>query len=433
MYNPKMLLNQTEKDILSGKEGPTRAKMMEVLVRYGDMFDAECLVPITHKKSHFVTSFCISMLKPVYPLMDELIASNCKIDEGFTMDPRPIDYKNVSVGPLERFVFSNVMYGKQKHYEEQLKQIGLKDTNGFTCTCYLKEVGNTPKQCDILSWSESSAVVFANSLLGARCNRNSGIIDTFGSILGVVPKFGFLTDDGRKATWKIIIKTTKKPEAQILGSAIGMKVMEEVPFIEGLDKYLKDLPDEDTIAYLKDFGAATASNGAVGLYHVENITPEAKEFGEEKLLKPGYRTYIIDDKEIERIYKSYPIMWKKTNLKPHKAFIGCPHLTLKQLCDWTDKMVLALQANNKEKLVINTVFTAAPAVIEAFKKTDKYNKFIKTGAHLSYICPLMYVDNPIAGSKPIITNSNKLRTYSGARYYKDDEILAIITGKEKCK
>ena len=106
--------------------------------------------------------------------------------------------------------------------------------------------------------------------------------------MGVVPKFGFLTDDGRKATWKIIIKTTKKPEAQILGSAIGMKVMEEVPFIEGLDKYLKDLPDEDTIAYLKDFGAATASNGAVGLYHVENITPEAKEFGEEKLLKPGY-------------------------------------------------------------------------------------------------------------------------------------------------
>ena len=126
-------------------------------------------------------------------------------------------------------------------------------------------------------------------------------------------------------------------------------------------------------------------------------------------------------------------MWKKTNLKPHKAFIGCPHLTLKQLCDWTDKMVLALQANKKEKLVINTVFTAAPAVIEEFKKTDKYNKFIKTGAHLSYICPLMYVDNPIAGSKPIITNSNKLRTYSGARYYKDDEILAIITGKEKCK
>ena len=348
------------------------------------------------------------------------------------MDPRPLDYKNVSCRPLEKFVFSNVMYGKQKHYENQLAQIGLQDKDGFTCTCYLKEVGNTPKKGDILSWSESSAVVFANSVLGARCNRNSGIVDTFGAILGVVPEFGFLTDEGRKATWKIILKTTKKPEAQILGSAIGMKVMEEVPYVYGLDAYLKDLPDEDTIAYLKDFGAATASNGAVGLYHIDKITPEAKELGE-SLIKEDAKTYIIDDAELERVYKSYPIMWKKKNAKPHKAFIGCPHLTLKQLEDWTDRMVAALKEQKREKLVVNTVFTAAPAVIAEFKKESRYATFVKTGAHLSYICPLMYADNPVAGSKPLITNSNKLRTYTKSRYYKDDEILAIITGKESCK
>lgn len=432
MYEPKMKLTEKELAILQGLEGQAKAKMMEVIVRYGDTFHAERLVPVTHKKSHFVTSFGISMLKPVYPLMDELIASGCKVDEGFTMDPRPLDYKNVSCGPLEKFVFSNVMYGKQKHYENQLAQIGLQDKDGFTCTCYLKEVGNTPKKGDILSWSESSAVVFANSVLGARCNRNSGIVDTFGAILGVVPEFGFLTDEGRKATWKIILKTTKKPEAQILGSAIGMKVMEEVPYVYGLDAYLKGLPDEDTIAYLKDFGAATASNGAVGLYHIDKITPEAKELGE-SLIKEDAKTYIIDDAELERVYKSYPIMWKKKNAKPHKAFIGCPHLTLKQLEDWTDRMVAALKEQKREKLVINTVFTAAPAVIAEFKKESRYASFVKTGAHLSYICPLMYADNPVAGSKPLITNSNKLRTYTKSRYYKDDEILAIITGKESCK
>lgn len=432
MYQPEMKLTDEQKAILEGRDGETKAKMMEVLVRYGDIFHAEEMVEVTHKKAHFVTSFGISMLKPVYPLMDEIIDAGLKAEDGFTMDPRPLDYKNVSCGPIEKIVFSPFVYGKQKLYEEQLTKIGLDDKNGFTCTAYLKEVGNTPKEGDILSWSESSAVVFANSVLGARCNRNSGILDMFGALVGYVPKFGFLTDEGRKATWKIILKTTKKPEAQILGSAIGMKVMEEVPYVEGLDQYLEQLPNEDTIAYLKDFGAATASNGAVGLYHIANITPEAKEQGE-ALLKEGYKTYVIDDEEIERVYKSYPIMWKKKDSKPHKAFIGCPHLTLKQLIDWTHRIEEGLKKTGKKKLVCNTIFTVSPAVIEAFKKLPEYKIFEATGAHLSYICPLMYVDNPVAGKKPIITNSNKLRTYSQSRYYKDDEILDIITGKEKCR
>lgn len=432
MYEPKMMLTDEQRAILEGKEGETRAKMMEVIVRYGDTFGAGRLVKVTHNKAHFVTSFGLSMLKPVFPLMDELIDANCQVDEGFTMDPRPLDFKNVSCNPLEKLVFTKFMYGKQKDYEVQLKKIGLKDEDGFTCTCYLKEVANTPKKGDILSWSESSAVVFANSVLGARCNRNSGIIDTIGAILGYVPEFGFLTDEGRKATWKVIVKTTTKPEAQILGSAIGMKVMEEVPYVLGLDAYLKDLPDEDTIAYLKDFGAATASNGAVGLYHIDKITPEAKELSE-SLIASDAKTYIIDDAELERVYKNYPIMWKKRDAKPKKCFIGCPHLTLKQLLDWTDKIESALKDLHREKLVVDTVFTASPAVLKAFKETDSYARLLKTGAHLSYICPLMYMDNPICSTKPVITNSNKLRTYTSSRYYKEAEILDIITGKEKTK
>ena len=389
MYQAKMKLNQEEQDILAGKQGKTMAKMMEVLVRYGDAFGADCLVPVTHKKAHFVTSFGLGLLKGVYPLMDELIAAGCKVEGGFSMDPRPLDYKNVKCDPLEKLVFNNFMYNKQKVYEEQLQKIGLKDPeDAFSCTCYLKEMGNTPKKGDILSWSESSAVVFANSVLGARCNRNSGILDMFGAILGKTPNFGFITDEGRKADWKIILKTSKKPEAQILGSAIGIKVMAEVPYVVGLDKYLKDLPDEDTLAYLKDFGAATASNGAVGLYHIENITPEAKELGT-KLLKDNVKEYVIDDAELERIYKSYPIMWKKMDAKVHRCFIGCPHLTLKQLENWTDDIVNGLKKSGKKKLVIDTVLTSSPAVIKEFQKEERYQKLLATGAHVSYICPLM--------------------------------------------
>ncbi len=425
-----MKLTDEEKDILAGKKGETYAKMMEVLVRYGDAFDATHLAPLTYKKAHFVTSFGLSMLKPVYPLMDELIQAGCKVKEGFTMDPRPLDYKNVSCSPIEKLVSSVFMYGKQKDYEKQLEAIGLSDPSGFTCTCYLEQVGNTPKEGDIISWSESSAVVFANSVLGARCNRNSGILDMFGSILERTPAFGFITDEGRKATWKIIVKTTKKPEAQILGSAIGMKVMAEVPYVEGLDRFLDPLPNEDTISYLKDFGAATASNGAVGLYHIEGITPEAKRLGK-ALLKENVQEYVIDDAELERVYASYSMMWKKPNCKPHKCFIGCPHLTFKQLCDWTDALVEGLAKSGKKKLVVDTVLTTSPAVIKAFKETDRYEKLLSTGAHLSYICPLMYADNPVSGSKPLMTNSNKLRTYTKSRYFKDEDVLAIITGQKE--
>ena len=128
------------------------------------------------------------------------------------------------------------MYSKQKDYDEQLKKLGIMSDDAYTCTCYMEEVGNIPEEGDILSWAESSAVVYANSILGARCNRNSGILDLFGSIAGCVPYFGLLTDEGRKATWLIEVKTSKKPEAQLLGSAIGMKVMEDVPYVTGMDK-----------------------------------------------------------------------------------------------------------------------------------------------------------------------------------------------------
>jgi len=428
MYKPKMKLTKTQKDILNGSKGEVFAKALETIVRYGDMFEAPRLVKVTHKETHLVTSFGISIMKPLFKTMDQLVEAGIHTEGKFTVDPRPIDYKNVKCNPLEKLVFSKIIYGDQEKYEEQLTKVGLKNKNAFTCTSYLPEVGNTPKKGDILSWAESSAVVFANSVLGARCNRNSGMLDLFGGITGYVPEYGFITDEGRKAKWKVIIKTTKKPEAQILGSAIGMKVMEDVPYVIGLDKFIGDELNDDAIAYLKDFGAATASNGAVGLYHIDNLTPEAKELGK-KLIREDAKEYVIDDAELERVYKSYPVMWKDKNKYAQLCFIGCPHLTYKQLVDWTDKITLALRENNRKKIKVRTVLTAAPDVKEKFIKTPKYQELLKTGCTLSSICPLMYTNNPLTHHRRIVTNSNKLRTYSMSRYYKDEEILDIITGK----
>ena len=420
-----MFLTEEQKAILNGSQGETMAKVMKTLVMFGDAFEAEKMVPVTGKYNHLVTSFGLKMMGPVFELMDTLIEAGAVSGQKFSVDPRPLD-KNVPKNFLQDLIFNKFMYSKQDSYEEQLKKLGLLEDDAFTCTCYMDQVGNKPQKGDVLSWAESSAVVYANSVLGARCNRNSGIMDLMGSIVGYVPYFGLLTDEGRKATWVIKIETTKKPEAQLLGSAIGMKVMEDVPYIVGLDKWLGTELDDAACTYLKDFGAATASNGAVGLYHIENLTPEAKEQGT-TLVKEGAREYIITDEELERVKNNYPVIWKNPDATPKLCFMGCPHMSLQQLKDWTDKVEASLAEAGNKKVVIPTVFTAAPKVLEEFNKTPYAARLKATGVITSYICPLMYMNNPLCAKMPVITSSNKLRTYTTARYYTDDEILDQIT------
>ena len=420
-----MILTKEQEAILNGEKGETLAKVMKTLVMYGEAFEAEKLVPITSKYNHLVTSFGLKVMSPVYDLMQQLLDAGVSSEQKFSVDPRPLD-KNVPANFLQNLVFNKFMYTKQGFYEEQLAQLGLMDKNAFTCTCYMDEVGNKPKKGDVLSWAESSAVVYANSVLGARCNRNSGIIDIMGSIVGYVPYFGLLTDEGRKATWVVKIKTTKKPEAQLLGSAIGMKVMEDVPYVVGLDKWIGNELTDSACAYLKDFGAATASNGAVGLYHIDGLTPEAVELGD-SLIAEGAEVYVIDDAELERVKASYPVMWKNADAKPKLCFMGCPHMTLKQLKDWTDKIEAGLAASGNKKVLIPTVFTASPAVLKEFNNTGYAVRLKATGVITSYICPLMYMNNPLCKKMPVITSSNKLRTYTTARYYTDDEILHALT------
>ena len=421
-----MILTKEQQAILDGEKGETLAKVMKTLVMYGDAFEAEKLVPITSKYNHLVTSFGLKVMSPVYDLMQQLLDAGVSSGQKFSVDPRPID-KNVPANFLQNLVFNKFMYSKQDFYEGQLINLGLMDKNAFTCACYMDEVGNKPKKDDVLSWAESSAVVYANSVLGARCNRNSGIIDIMGSIVGYVPYFGLLTDEGRKATWVIKVETTKKPEAQLLGSAIGMKVMEDVPYVVGLDKWIDIELNDAACSYLKDFGAATASNGAVGLYHIANLTPEAKELGE-SLIADGAKEYIIDDAELERVKNNYPVIWKNPDATPKLCFVGCPHLSLEQLKQWTVNVENELKKNGQKKVVIKTVFTAAPGVLEAFEKTEYAKRLKDTGIIASYICPLMYMNNPLCKKMPVITSSNKLRTYTSARYYTDAEILKAITG-----
>ena len=423
-----MELTKEQQAILNGEKGETMAKVMRTLVNYGEVFGAEKMVPVTGAYGHLVLSFGLTFLGPVFDLFQKLIDEGCLSGQKFTCDPRPYD-KNVPQSLLQKGV-AKAVFGKQVRYEKQLQQLGLLGEDSYTCTCYLDEIGNTPKMGDVLSWAESSAVVYANSVLGARCNRNSGIIELFGSVAGFVPYFGLLTDEGRKADWIVELKTTKQPDAQILGSAIGMKVMEDVPYVKGLDKYLGTELTDAAKTYLKDFGAATASNGAVGLYHIENLTPEAKQQGD-ALIKEGAKVYVIDDAELERVKNGYPCVWKNKDAKPKLCFLGCPHMTLEQIKDWTDKLEAGLKEAGNEKVLVPTVFTTSSGVLKKLNETPYAARLKKIGVIVSYICPLMFMDNPLWQSQPVITSSNKLRTYTTARFYSNDEILSILTKEGK--
>jgi len=424
VINYNMELTDYEREILEGKHGKVMKKALESVVLYGEAFEAKRLLPIDGSV-HLVTSFGLAGLETVFDMVDELIDAGLKTSKPFTVDPKPIDYDNVECTEMQKKIFDQ-MYGNQKRYEAQLKKLGLKDDNAFTCTCYMPEVGNIPKKGDILSWAESSAVVYANSVLGARTNRNSGVIELLCGIVERVPEFGLVTDDGRRAKWVIELNTSSLPNAQVLGSAIGMKVVEDVPYIINLDKFLGKGINDKTLDYLKDMGAASASNGAVGLFHVENITPEAVE-QKRALLDENYHIYSIDDEEIQRVIDSYPILWKDLNAKPDVCFIGCPQLSLGQIYHWVEIIAQGLSRAGKERVSINTILCAAPDVITKFKTDDKaYRELTDIGLHLTYICPLMYMSNPACAKQSIITNSNKLRTYSTARFFLDDDVLDII-------
>jgi len=439
-------LTDEEQEIIEGKKGPVLQKAMETIIRYGEAFGATHLEPVT-APGHCVMSAGASMLSAYYDMIDELVEANLKTEMPFTVDPRPFDFdiphyslsrkksriKIFSILNLflsrrfEKRIFKFI-YRQQKSYEEKLMKLGLRGGDAFTCACYLPEVGNTPRRGDILSWAESSAVVYANSVIGARTNRNSGGIDLLCNIMGRVPVFGLMTDEGRRASWLIEVKTDKLPPAQVLGSAVGMKVMEDTPFIAGLSKFFKDLDEKEVRDYLKDMGAAAASNGAVGLYHVEEVTPEAITSGR-AMLHDDFEIMIVTNEVIEETIASYPIMWHKPNRKAEQCLIGCPHLSLEQLNLWSDNIINILAEKKRKKLKVETILSAPPAVLTEFKKNEKLVQSLESaGVQLTAQCPLMYLNNPLSGNRRIITPSNKLRTYTKARYYRDEDILDIISG-----
>ena len=206
----------------------------------------------------------------------------------YTVNPRPWDLYNIELSSKEATMALDG-YKYQNWLDKLRMQLGSRDRKAWSCTSYLPEVGNHPPMGTSVAWAESSAVNYGNSVLGIRSNRNAVGMELMCALVGKAPYFGLLTDEGRKAKWLIDVKTKGEPNWGVLGAAIGMKVTEDVPYIVGIDKYMGGKVSPESIVKLKMMGSATASSGAVGLYHVEGVTPEAAKQGR-KLLAKGYQT-----------------------------------------------------------------------------------------------------------------------------------------------
>jgi predicted aconitase len=421
----KMTLTKEEQDIMAGKKGEVMAKLMKTVVQYGEAFGADKLVDLGGNP-HTVLMFGNDAVAPVIDIFNECADAGLKAYAPYTIDPRPYDFYNLETSPEMQYKLQKT-YNRQTELEMVHLRLGAKDMNHWSCACYWPEVGNAPAQGTNLAWSESSAVNYANSVLGARSNRNSGGLEMLCNILGKAPHFGLMTDEGRKAKWLIEVKTTDEPQWSVLGGAIGMKVMEDVPFIAGIDRYLGKV-DGISCGKLKDMGAATATNGAVGLYHVENITPDAIDQGR-KLLAKGYQTYVIDNAEIERVRKDYPNLWTKKDAKPTRAFVGCPHNSFHQLYDWGMKVTHALSNRGQEKVAIPLHLFCSPLVKNHFEEehAELVRDMKRAGVTFTNTCPLTFAGIPgITKTEFCVTNSNKTREYTNSRFFNDDALLEII-------
>jgi hypothetical protein len=314
-------------------------------------------------------------------------------------------------------------------------RLGARPLNVWSCACYVPEVGNTAAPGTVVTWAESSAVNYGNSVLGLRVNRMATGMEILCAIAGKVPVFGMLTDEGRKAKWHIDVKLSKEPHWGALGGAVGTKVVEQVPYITGIDQWIgmeNGKPDLVAMGKLKAFGSSTASSGAVGLYHVENVTPEAIEQGR-KLLVDDYQTYVIDDAELARVRDGFQNLWKDPKGDPTAVYIGCPHNTYDEVLYWSKKLHRALQEKGQKKLAIPVVM--AQSVVVKNRLLDEhpvlYRDMVRAGVLGTNICCPAY--QGLKGMAEIdrgVTNSNKARFYTRLRLYDDDDLVKIaMTGK----
>lgn len=300
-----MNLKQQDKEILDGKHGHAAQKSMEILAALGEIYGAENLIPVTSVQVAGVSYHNLGDAGLEY--LEEL-AVDGKIKVKTTLNPAGmdlIDWKKLGI--------SKDFAEKQIKVINAFKKLGIKTT--ATCTPYL--VGNKPQQGDHIAWSESSAVCFANSVLGARTNREGGPSALAAAIIGKTPEYGLHLEKNRQAQVTVVAnaKIDTLDDFSALGYAIGKKIENKIPYIVGLKNANTD--------QLKIFSASIATYGGTALFHIAGITPNKTSVPKGKVE--------ITQINIENAKKAL-------NDECDVDFIalGCPHASIEELKEIAD-------------------------------------------------------------------------------------------------
>ncbi len=303
-----MQLTPEEQDMYDGKYGIAVEKSMEILVALGDIYGAGKMVDITSAQIAGVSYKTIGDAGLEY--LEELASTGVKVRVPSTLNPAGIDLVK-----WKELNFPADFADKQLKIIEAYSKMGISTT--CTCTPYL--VGNVPALGSHIAWSESSAVAYANSVLGARTNREGGPGALAAAICGKTAEYGYHLDENRKANYIFEVETQLKGiDYGALGYLVGKIVGDGVPYFK-----LKNTP---SINELKSLGAALASSGAVALYHVEKVTPEYND-----ALKGvdigGIEKIVVDKDQITESHQKL----STTTRKPDLICVGCPHASLDEI------------------------------------------------------------------------------------------------------
>jgi predicted aconitase len=310
--------------MLSGEFGPVLERSLRLLVRLGEIYGADKMIPVGSVQVAGVSYKSIG--DPGLEFLEDFANLGAKVRVLTTLNPAGMDLVR-----WEELGFPKEFAEKQSKIIHAFRSMGL--VISATCTPYL--AGNLPRFREHIAWSESSAVSFANSVIGARTNREGGPSALAAALCGVTPNYGLHLDENRKP--EIIIeldKDLKLPNASdfgALGYFVGKQVKNNIPYFTGMDEANANTNN------LKALGAAMAASGAVALYYIQNLTPEANVI---PLDKEQMETIHVDRTSLQETYDKLT-----TGDEPDIVIVGCPHCSLGEI----EKITRIVQGKDLKK------------------------------------------------------------------------------------
>jgi predicted aconitase len=367
-----MQLTPKEQAMLDGAEGPAVQAAMDLLMRYGRALGAERLVE---------TNNVVASISATTPFMRDYARQRGGMDAVFSEFSLDSDV-TVAIPEIKTFT-THVQLGFDpgnaarmgvdeetvrfyKKGEAYITGLGVQATN--TCTPY--QVGNIPTRGEHCAWMESSAVIYCNSVLGARTNTEGRESVGAAMLTGRIPYWGYHLDANRRGTHHIQLDVPVESTADwgLLGYWIGEQVQERVPVVEGVGK----LPN---LARLKHFGAAASSSGGVEMYHLVGVTPEALTVEQAFGGNVPVQRLVYGAREHRETWERLNSTGRDTAVD--YVMLGCPHYTIEQI--WEASRLL--QGRKIHENCELWIFT--PLAIKSLADRNGYTKIIEdAGGHL---------------------------------------------------